>query len=125
MLVAVQKKRTWTRKPKGVPAVRGDTLAERAQIIRYYMTKDAIGEFAKRFVKCPRSVWSDIENGRRDMSKAVEDRLIKIVPGLERGYIRDNSRSGMGEGLAAIVAQAHRLAPPTPTIGTRRTTRSS
>lgn len=119
-----RKKRVYTRRVKGIPPVRGETLGERAQIIRYYMTQDNKGQFAALFAKCPRSVWGQIENDQRDMSKAIEARIVKVVPGCSREFIRDNDRSRLGEGLAAIVTQAQTSAPP-PTKGTRRTTRSA
>lgn len=122
------RRQKWERKPKGIPAVTGVMTGERAQIIRYYMTRDEIGRFARQFAKCAPSVWSDIENDNRDISRSIEIRLLTTIPGLDWPYLRRGDRKGLGEGLAAVVAQAHMSAqpPPPPPLktGTKRTKRA-
>ncbi len=102
----LHKTRTWTRSPKGVPAVKGETQAERAQLIRYFMARDNKVQFAVKFLNVSPSIWSMIENGRRPISKEMAELLMRKVPQITRDYIAAGDCKHVGERFMNLIIEA-------------------
>lgn len=100
------KTRTWTRSPKGVPAVMGKTQGERAQLIRYYVAKDNKSFFAKTILHVSPSIWSMIETGKRRIGEDMKELIIAKVKGVTRDYIAEGDYSAVGDRFMSIIREA-------------------
>lgn len=100
------KTRTWTRSPKGVPAVMGKTQGERAKLIRYSMAGDNKVQFAIKFLGVSPAIWSMIENDKRMISLDMMKLILRVVPQVSYEYIDHGAKDKLGERFLNIVIEA-------------------
>ncbi len=97
--------KTWTQTPKGLPPVTGATMAERAWLVRYFMTRDDQGAFAK-LLGIDRKTWNQFERGPRPISNPVMDRIVQLVPGVDHKYLKWGHKKDLGPAFQELVRNA-------------------
>lgn len=85
----------WVQTPRGLPPVAGETSAERAWLVRYFMTRDDQTAFA-RVLGIDISTWNQFERGIRPLSRPVIDKIVDVVPGITHLYLIRNVKGGLG-----------------------------
>ena len=90
--------KTWTQTPKGLPAVTGKTMAERARLVRYFVTHDDPAAFA-RMIGISVKTWNQFERGLRPISNPVMYKIDEKINQVDIYYLKYNIKKNLGHGF--------------------------